>query len=180
MRGKFHLAEEPYSKSDADLEIVPLTVKRGTCVYVHMKAYVLVPDITLTVALYPQPSPQGAAGDVVSSHEQLRQREHEVGAGQAWYYPADRLIVLWECGPHRHLEDQPIHTDPNLRGLWTGFETFLTHHFAHATQIVTTYAVPEYNTREYQQFLTSLGYRQHPAARAAWSKAPLHEVGLEP
>src|SRR5437763_718402 len=37
VRGKFHLAAEPYTKRDADLEIVPLTVKRGTrvCVRPH-------------------------------------------------------------------------------------------------------------------------------------------------
>jgi hypothetical protein len=39
-----------------------------------------------------------------------------------------------------------------------------------ATQIATTYADPDYATVEYQQFLTSLGYKPHPTARAAWAK----------
>ncbi len=39
-----------------------------------------------------------------------------------------------------------------------------------AVQIATTYSDPSYETAEYQEFLTALGYSPHPTAKAAWSK----------
>ena len=43
VRGKLHLADELYHKSEADLEIVPLTQQQGESTYVNMRAYVHVP-----------------------------------------------------------------------------------------------------------------------------------------
>jgi hypothetical protein len=169
VRGKLHLADEAYSKSDVDLEIVPLTHKKGTCTYVQMRAFVLVPDITLTIDLYPQPK-HGAIGEVASATEKPKPREQEIGDGQAWYYPADRTIVLWECSFYHHFAEASLTNDPNIRGLWTGFEQFLTTQFPDAVQSATTYSDPAYETEQYQQFLGSLGYRPHPTAHAAWSK----------
>jgi hypothetical protein len=169
VRGKLHLADERYHKSDADLEIVPLTQKQGESTYVNMRAYVHIPDITLTVRLHAQPD-RPTIGEVVSSHEKPKMKEQEIGDGQAWYYPADRTIVLWECELHRPFEQAPIHRDPNMHGLWSGFEQFLTAQFPDAVQIATTYSDPSYETAEYQEFLTVLGYSPHPTAKAAWSK----------
>ncbi len=172
VRGKLHLANEPYSKSDVDLEIVPLTQKQGSCTYVNLRAYVLVPDITVTIGLFKTPAPTGAIGEVLSSQEKPKMREQEIGDGQAWYYPADKTIVLWECGLYSHFEEgRAIHQDPNMTGLWSGFEGFLTSQFAEAKQIATTYADPDYQTDQYQQFLRSLGYAPHAGAKAAWSKS---------
>jgi hypothetical protein len=172
VRGKIHLAEEKYRKTDAETEIVPLHTKQGTCIYVNMKAYVLVPDIVLTVELYPKQlaGHHPAIGDVMGSTENPQMKEQEIGDGQAWYYPDDNLLVLWECGFYTHFEDKPIHEDRNMRELWKGFETFLVSQFPQATAIATTYADPGYPTEEYQQFLTSLGYQPHHTAKAAWSK----------
>jgi len=169
VRGKLHLADEPYHKSDADLEIVPLTQKQGESTYVNMRAYVHVPDITLTVRLHAQPDLL-TIGEVVSSQEKPKMKEQEIGDGQAWYYPADRTIVLWECELHRPFEEAPVHRDPNMHGLWSGFEQFLTAQFPDAVQIATTYSDPSYETAEYQEFLSALGYSPHPTAKAAWSK----------
>ncbi len=175
VRGKLHLADEPYRKTDADLEIVPLATKQGMCTYVNLKAYVFVPDIVVTVGLYPQPKryadQEPAIGEVISTDEKPKMKEQEIGDGQAWYYPHDKTIVLWECGLYRHFAEAPIHQDPNMNGLWTGFETFLTQQFKGAKQIATTYQDPDYAINQYQQFLTSLGYRPHPTASAAWTKA---------
>jgi hypothetical protein len=175
VRGKMHLADEAYTKSDVDLEIVPLSQKKGMSTYVNLKAYVLVPDIRITIGLYPQPKhyadQEPAIGEVIDSYEKPRMKEQEIGDGQAWYYPADKTVVLWECGLYRHFEDnKPINQDPNMTGLWTGFETFLTQQFKDATQITTTHSDPDYDTKEYQQFLTSLGFAPHPSAKAAWRK----------
>ncbi len=175
VRGKLHLAEEAYSKTDVDREIVPLTQKKGICTYVNLRAYVLVPDMVLTIGLYPHPKQYAdqppAIGEVIGAEEKPKMKEQEIGDGQAWYYPSDRTIVLWECGLYRQFEDTPIHEDRNMPALWTGFETFLTNHFRAATQIATTYSDPDYTIDQYQQFLTHLGYTPHPTARAAWSKA---------
>jgi len=174
VRGKLHLADEPYHKSDADLEIVPLTQKQGESTYVNMRAYVLVPDITLTIDLYPTPRQSAAysyIGKVAgAATENPKMKEQEIGDGQAWYYPADRTIVLWECELHLPFEQAPIHQDPNMHGLWSGFEQFLYTQFPDAVQIATTYSDPSYETAEYQEFLTALGYSPHPTANAAWSK----------
>jgi hypothetical protein len=174
VRGKLHLAEEAYSKTDTDLEIIPLTEKRGMSTYINLKAYVLVPDIVVTIGLYPKPKQyadqEPAIGEVIATDEKPKMKEQEIGDGQAWYYPGDKTIVLWECELRPHFEDKPIHQDPNMQGLWIGFETFLTQHFKSATQIATTYTDPDYKTGEYQQFLTQLGYKPHPTARAAWAK----------
>src|SRR5438128_350111 len=74
VRGKLHLKDETYSKTDADLEIVPLTQKKGKCTYIDLKAYVLVPDIRLTIGLYAQPKQyadqEPAIGEVIASREQ--------------------------------------------------------------------------------------------------------------
>jgi hypothetical protein len=175
VRGKLHLADEPYRKSDVDLEIVPLAHKQGMSTYVNLRAYVLVPDITLTIDLYPTPRQSAAysyIGKVAgAATENPKMKEQEIGDGQAWYYPADKTIVLWECGLYRHFEEAPIHQDPNMSGLWTVFEQFLTAQFPDAVQIATTYSDPDYQTEQYQEFLTNLGYSAHPTAHAAWSKA---------
>src|SRR5205085_26221 len=139
VRGKLHLAEEPYSKTDADLEIVPLSQKKGMSTYVNMHAYVLVPNITLTIGLYAQPKQfadqEPAIGEVIGASEKPNMREQEIGDGQAWYYGADKTLVLWECGFTRRFAEAPIHQDPNMTGLWTGFERFLLSQFPHAEQI---------------------------------------------
>jgi len=178
VRGKLHLADEPYRKSDTDLEIVPLTHKQGMSTYVNLRAYVLVPDITLTVEVYPETVRRivpDVIGEVAEVTEKPKMKEQEIGDGQAWYYSKDQTIVLWECSFFRHFTDsQPIHEDPNMTDLWQGFERFLTTQFPEATQIATTYSDPEYPTEQYQEFLTNLGYRAHPTAQAAWSKALQH------
>ena len=167
VRGRLHLAEEPYRKKDVVLEIVPLTHKQGMSDYVNLRAYVLVPDITVIVDFYQQhkqyddrPPITSIIGEVAGVTEQPKPKEQDVGDGQAWYYPADRTLVLWECSLYEYLrkknladsEPMPLPEDPNMRGLWTGFEQFLTAQFPDAVQIATTDSDPEYPTEQYQAF----------------------------
>jgi hypothetical protein len=172
VRGKLHLADETYYGAASD--IIQLKSKNGDCNYINLKTYILVPDIRLTIVLYPKPKQyadqEPAIGEVIASQEQPKLKEQEIGDGQAWYYPGDKTIVLWESGLRPHFREKPIHQDPNMTGLWTGFETFLTQHFKSTTQIATTYTDPDYKTGEYQQFLKQLGYKPQPTARAAWAK----------
>ncbi len=104
VRCKAHTEHERYTKSDINQEITPIAIPQGTRTYLHMKPFVLIPDIILTVGLYRNPGPGGAVGEVLSSQER-RQREVEIGNMQGWSYP-DNTLVLWECFLHdfvRHL-----------------------------------------------------------------------------
>ena len=56
----------------------------------------LEPEITLTVGLSSTPREMGAVGEVVDATWK-GMRHVEIGQAQAWSYPAERLLVLWEC-----------------------------------------------------------------------------------
>ncbi len=84
-------------------EISPIGIKNGVRTYLHLRPFVLVPDITLTIGLYPQPRSDKAIGEVVRAHER-EMREVEIGNVQAQSYP-DRTLVLWECLLHGFVSD---------------------------------------------------------------------------
>lgn len=66
--------------------------------------YILEPEITLTV-------------------EGLRHRE--VGQAHAWYYPADRVLMIRECYLLDHYVECELSGDMTLGTLWAGFERAL-------------------------------------------------------
>lgn len=166
VRAKLHEQEERYRQALSE-EIVPLRHQRGLRTYVHAKPYLLVPDITLDIRTYPRPDARGAAGEVIGSEFQ-GMRHEEVGQAQAWYYHEDRTLVLWEA----FLEDRFRRPDPgedaNTRTLWRWLEAHLRDRFPEAARLVTPFADPIYDTRQYQAFLNSLDY--HPVAAAAFGK----------
>jgi len=166
VRGKVHTEQEHYHKNDIDQEITPIAVTQGVRTYVHVKPYVLVPDIVLTIGLYPEPTPGGAIGEVIGGRER-RQKEVEIGNAQGWCYP-DGTLVQWECFLHDFVRTLPLTADVNMLALWRSCETFLTQQCPQATRIITTSHDPLFDTGEYQQFLTALGYA--PVAKAAWGK----------
>jgi len=67
VRGKVHQSEERSSLQKAETDIEPIQTLPGTRTYIHMKPFVLVPDITRTFGVYPQPVPTGAIGEVLGS-----------------------------------------------------------------------------------------------------------------
>ena len=69
VRGKAHIESENYRPSDINQEITPIAITRGTRTYVHLKPFVLSPDIVMTIGLYPQAAPGGAIGEVVGAQE---------------------------------------------------------------------------------------------------------------
>jgi hypothetical protein len=152
VRSKVHQSEEHYSLQKAETDMEPVQTLRGTRTYLHMKPFVLVPDIRLTVGLYPTPTAEGAIGEVLETHER-KHREVEIGQAQAWYYPRDQIIILWECFLHEFVRDKPLLEDPNMRALW---------------EHVAPFHDPLFETEEYHQFLSALGYQ--PVAKAAWGK----------
>ena len=167
VRGKAHTEQEHYRKSDVNLEITPIAITQGERTYVHCKPFVLIPDIVLTIGLYPQLAPSGAVGEVVGAQEK-RQKEVEIGNCQAWAYP-DNTLVLWEAFLHEFVRDAPLPADVNMRALWESIERFLVQQFPQASRIVTTSHDPIFDTAEYQAFLRSLGYAQ--VAQAAFGKS---------
>ena len=86
-------------------------------------------------------------------------REAQVGNSQAWYYPADKTIVLWECFFDSRFHTHPFPTDTNMQKLWQSFEHWLIKQFPQASTLATPFHDPIADSiEEYQEFLTSLGY----------------------
>jgi len=171
VRGRFHTSEEKYSASTH--EIIPISEKRGTRTYVMMQPYVLEPKLTITVGLYPKPKhyadQDAEIGKTISQPKHEGFREAQVGNSQAWYYPADKTIVLWECFFDSRFHKHPFPTDTNMQNLWQSFEHWLIKKFPTATTLATPFNDPiAQSIEEYQAFLKILGYS--PLAKAAYSK----------
>jgi hypothetical protein len=154
VRGKFHVANEAYRDHHA---LVPLTHTQGERTYVQAWPYVLEPAATLTVDLSPSSDTSGAIGEVVDA-AWMGLQHRRMGTVQAWAYPADRLLVLWECvlddGVRR---DSPL-TDPGLSAVWAGFEGVFTRWFPQAERMVTPSWEDLYERPAWQQFLAGQGY----------------------
>ncbi len=96
-------------------------------------------------------------------------RQHEIGNAQSWYYPADKLIVIWECFLESSYRTHPFKDDLYMSTLWRAFEQWLIHQFPQAARIATPFNDPIAQTiEEYQEFLRVLGYQ--PIAKAAFGK----------
>jgi len=165
LRLKLHEAEERIRDHE---ELFPVTQRTGTRRYFHAKPYVLEPEITLTVGLSPTVRPDGAIGEVTDA-EWRGMRHREVGQAQAWYYPADRVLVIWEC----FLLDQYMVPEPSrdmtLGTLWSGFEWTLLARLPRPERIVTTWE-DIYPRERWADFLLTQGYT--PDAPATFTKTP--------
>jgi hypothetical protein len=171
VQGKIHLSKQRiYTKIVR--EIVPLKSKRGFRSYVNLRPYVLEPQFVINVGMYSKPKQyadqESAIGQVLSSKVN-GVRQHGVGSAQAWYYPKDKVIVLWECFLHSPMRNKPLPEDENMRQLWDGFERWLLKQFPKAKTLATPFNDPiAESIDEYQSFLRSLGYE--PVAKAAFGK----------
>ncbi len=171
VRMRLHTTTERYA---GRRELVPLSQSTGERVYVHAKPYILVPDVTLTVGLYPAPTDAGAIGEVRGS-DWTGMRHEDIGQAQAWLYPADQLLVLWECFPEgRYRTSADPQQDTTLATLWTGFEGWLRQRFPQAQQLVSTWE-DLYARPLWQAFLATRGYT--PIAPAAFAKSLIPSVG---
>ncbi len=88
------------SSYHATRELYPLQ-HDGTEHEISGKAYILVPDITLTVGLFPTPPPSGAIGTVTDSAWQ-GMRHHDIASVRGLYYEEDRALAIWEVDTVRH------------------------------------------------------------------------------
>jgi hypothetical protein len=171
VQGKIHLSQEQiYTRIVR--EIVPLKAEKGIRSYVNLRPYVLEPQIVMAVGMYQKPKQyadqENAIGQVLSSKANGL-RQHEIGSAQAWYYPADKVIVLWECFIHSPMRNTPLVEDENMQNLWKGFEHWLIKQFPEATTLATPFNDPiAESIEEYQAFLKTLGYS--PLAETAFGK----------
>ena len=173
VQARLHVSDEKFRYGNH--EIILLTMKPGETgkrTYVMMHPYILEPELFMTVGMYPKPKHYAdqdeAVGEVLSTHVK-GMRQHQIGNSQAWYYPIDKTIVLWECYLYEDMRNKPLPEDKHMQNLWHGFENWLYKQYPDATRITTPFNDPIAKTiEEYQTFLRSLGYA--PIAQAAYGK----------
>ncbi|GAC1344513.1 MAG: hypothetical protein NVSMB27_05570 [Ktedonobacteraceae bacterium] len=132
-------------------ELYPLA-HNGTRQDIFGKAYILVPDMTLTVGLAPQEEPSGAIGQVTASSWQ-GMRHHEIAALRGLYYEEDAALAIWEVDGFGRLDSFAHGT------LWRQFESFLARRFPQATRVYSDDSEPGEDPDQNQDFLTALGYQ---------------------
>ena len=171
VHGRIHASDERYF--DGSHEIIPLNHRHGQRTYVMMHPYVVEPKLTLTIGLYSNPKhyadQESPIGETIGTPQVEGYREIQVGSAQAWYYPADKTIVLWECFFDGRFHKHPFASDPNMQQLWQSFERYLVQKFPQAQTLATPFNDPIADSiEEYQAFLKTLGYS--PLAKAAYGK----------
>jgi len=150
---RVHTSEE--QRRDTSHEIAP--VRSGKKIYVMAKPYFIYPEYSLQVELYPEPR-EKAIGEVTGfeiSGVGLR----EMGNAQAWNYPDDEALILWECYLYEPYRGGKPKDDERLNQLWDGFEGFLIEKFD-PTCIYTPSWEPIYEQKDWEEFLESRGYER--------------------
>ena len=145
---------------------------RGRRIYLHGKPFIWKPRIVLTVALSEEETEvtsddestaSRGIGRVISSDVADYERFY-LGMAQAYYYPVDHALVIWECDVF-HLTK---HTEEDLGEgtffvtIWKRFESMLREHFPATKLIVTPGWDPGYDSEEWRAFLRRLGYAPDP------------------
>ena len=99
----------------------------------------------------------------------VRHLDVRLADAQAWYYPTDRTLVLWELllSPQYARQRDP-REDLLLRQLWLRYEEFLGERYTGADQFLTTWE-DEYDRDAWAGFLSAAGYRR--TAPAVFRKA---------
>jgi hypothetical protein len=155
LRVKAHLADQPYGRSAA-AGLIPLSATQGTCTAVDAKAYILVPDITVDVALAPSEHTPSVGTVTASEWEGMKAVASPTYA--AFYYREDRVLCLWECFLEDDYQTGEASDDANYAVFWRGLEALLLRQFPDAQQLVTTADDPLYEPADYRRFLEQLGY----------------------
>lgn len=143
---RIHDERENYSHYSIRTELgLNVSSLRGERDYIHVRLEREVPRIRLTILL----------GKSMLALDQIREeRESQIGvvAGsrrtgadylvvgscQAWYYPADRILVLWETKLYESNKQAVAPVDNRLlRDIWQKFEKWLLNRFPQAERIAT-------------------------------------------
>lgn len=170
VRMRIHHSAERYPSGHGRTEILPVADRAGMRDYIHIHPYILVPDITLAVRLAPSVVADDALG-MVESTQWEGMRHLQIGNGQAWFYRADGVLILWELElwPHFRAHAQESQ-DVTLLACWQGFGAYLQAQFPSARVTATPSWEPGVAPEEWQSFLTRLGFHPDLAAPEAYSK----------
>jgi hypothetical protein len=164
IRLHLHQSEE---RAYHEESLFPIAIKRGdTRTYFHAKPFILIPQMTLTIGLTKPKADSDEIGRVIGSDVKHLQ-EREIGNAQAWYYPAEKALVLWECYLFEPYRTEFPHRDDLLATVWQGFEKMLLKELPDTDKIFTTYE-PIYDRPVYKTFLAKHGYR--PIEKVAFVK----------
>ena len=157
---KVHTGSEMYA-SEVELGF-ELSEPQGERIYVHCRPCILEPHVMLTFTLTgaaDQATIGQSLGKVVESRvDGMHQRV--IGNAQGWYYPADRILVLWEYEvffPYGTAPEDPSE-DCILFTVWEAFERMLLNKFTEVRQIVTPGWEPKYQDKQWKSFLQGRGY----------------------
>jgi hypothetical protein len=155
IRLHLHQSEERAYHNES---LFPIAVKRGdTKIYFHAKPYILIPRMTLTIGLTRPKADSDEISRVIGS-DVTKLQERGIDNAQAWYYPAEKALVLWECYLFEPYAQKDPCNDPLLDTLWRGFEKALLKGLPDTAKIYTTYE-PIYDRPVYVTFLAKHGYR---------------------
>lgn len=155
---RMHINEGAYAFERAEQAITPVMHLRGTRTYVHAQVFAWEPKVFFTVGLLPRPAADGSIGRVVGAEQRGKLRQ-ELGKAQAWYYPADGLIMVWECFYNGFYRDAPLLEDANMAALWQGMERWLSERFQEAQRLATPFRDPLFKTEDYQTDLAPIRLR---------------------
>jgi hypothetical protein len=159
VRFKAHIETSSYTPR----KTIYLLGHSGTQVEITGKAYILVPEVTLTVGPFGHPVSSGGIGTVKGS-EWHGMRHHEIGKARGLYFAEDRALAIWEVDSYGRLDDF-THGQ-----LWQAFEGWLITRFPDATHIFTDDDEPGDNPAENREFLESLGYAPVAGGRRIFSR----------
>jgi hypothetical protein len=159
-----HRSEETYEHSIENL--FPISARRGNRTYFHAKPYLLIPQMTLTIGLTRPKADSDDIGRVIGS-DVTHLQEREIGNAQAWYYPADKALVLWECYLFEPFRQQDPRTDQLHATVWQGFEKALLEELPDTAKVYTTYETV-YERPVFKTFLRKMQYR--PVDKVAFVK----------
>jgi hypothetical protein len=155
----WHASRERYGRNHKELGLT--LAEPGERDYIHVKACFYSPRIVLTVALTP-PAPGGEfgeeIGEVVGSKNEGQNR-HEIASLQAWYYPTEKTLMLWEVDLlGTYGQEQNPTQDFLLSSLWVSFERRLLEQFPDCKRILTPHHEPDYTQELFQAFLKERGF----------------------
>jgi hypothetical protein len=171
IRLHLHRSEEPYFHSE---ELFPIAShlpgnrppRGATRSYFHAKPYILLPQMTASFGLTKPKADSREIGRVIGT-DVTKLQEREIGNAQAWYYPEEKALVLWECYLFEPYRKDDLLKDPLSATVWQGFEDLLLKELPDTTKIYTTYE-PIYDRPVFKTFLAKQGYR--PVEKVAFVK----------
>ncbi|MBI1971695.1 MAG: hypothetical protein HYS53_00175 [Candidatus Aenigmarchaeota archaeon] len=167
IRIKLHVKEEDYFHYRSGL--TPIKEGPAKRHYVVGKPYVLLLETSRTAKFNRR---TGLPEIVETPWEGML--EAELGNAQAWYYPADRKLILWECLLNDRLSKVGMLPHPRFGLTWKAFEDHLTTRFS-PKEIYTPGWEPMFKKDVWKQFLRGMGYQQAPDP-SAMMKIYTHQV----